>query len=108
MLHVRPMLEWRSEQRFRLTEPADGVLRVFLDATVHRNGDEWIAISREPAAVGETLMLDVLDVDAGCVGGHFVLCVQESRPIIVDGRVRHRVRLHDGLPPVLLEQQIRR
>ena len=84
------------------------MLRVFLDATVHRSGDEWIAISREPGAVGETLLLDVLDINAGQVGSQFLLFVQESRPVIVDGRVRYRIRLHESPPPVLFEQQIRR
>ena len=86
-------------------EPVEGVLRVLRDVIVHRESDhEWIAIGREPAVVGEILMLDVEDDDV-----RLTMCVIESRPIIIDGDMRHRIRLHSGeLPPVLFEQQVRR
>ena len=90
------MLGRRSDKRFRLTEPADGVVRFYRDVIVERHGDEWIAIGREPAVTGETLVLDVLDLDEGAPQGRFVLCVIESRPVIVDGDVRYRIRLHEG------------
>jgi hypothetical protein len=83
-------------------------MRVFLDITVSRHGDEWIAISREPGIAGETLMLDVVAGENGDVSGCFPVCVIESRPVIVEGDLRHRIRLHPGLAPVLFEQQIRR
>ena len=74
-------------------EPAEGVLRVLRDVIVHRDGDqEWIAIGREPAVVGEILMLDV---DEGDVRHRLTMCVVESRPVIVDGDMRHRIRLHN-------------
>ena len=83
------------------------MLRVLRDVIVHRESDhEWIAIGREPAVVGEMLMLDVEDGD---VPPQLTMCVIESRPVIVDGDMRHRIRLHSGeLPPVLFEQQVRR
>ena len=65
------------------------------------HGDEWIASSREPAVTGETLVLDVLDMDEGSQG-RFLVCVIESRPVIVDGDVRHRIRLHGGDSPAEL------
>ena len=88
-------------------EPFEGVLQVLRDVIVHRNGDqEWIAIGREPAAVGEILMLDV---DEGDVLRRLTMCVIESQPVIVDGDMRHRIRLQsDELPPIFFEQQIRR
>jgi hypothetical protein len=88
-------------------EPTDGVVRVFRDVIVRRESDEeWIAISREAAVVGETL---VLDVDEGEERQRFTVCVIESRPVIVDGDMRHRIRLQTNeLPPVLFEQQVRR
>ena len=88
-------------------EPVEGVLRVLRDVIVQRSGDhEWIAIGREPAVVGETLMLDV---DDGEFRHRLTMCVIESRPVIVDGDMRHRIRLHnDELPPILFEQQVRR
>ncbi len=91
--------------RFRFIEPVESVLRVLRDVIVHRAGDhEWVAIGREPAVVGETLMLDVDDGDAW---HRLTMCVIESRPIILDGDMRHRIRLHnDELPPIVFEQQI--
>lgn len=82
-------------------------MRVLRDVIVHRTGDEeWVAIGREPAAIGETLMLDVNDGDAW---HRLTMCVIESRPVVLDGDMRHRIRLHnDELPPILFEQQIRR
>ena len=79
-------------------EPIEGVLRVLRDVVVRRESDhEWIAIGREPAIVGEILMLDVEDDDV-----RLTMCVIESRPIVIDGDMRHRIRLHSGeLPPVL-------
>ena len=103
----RFMLGRRREKRFKLMEPIEGVLRVLRDVIVHRkDGDEWIAIGREPAVVGEILMLDV---DEGDVRNRLTMCVIESRPVIVDGDMRYRIRLQlDELPPILFEQQLRR
>jgi len=82
---------------------------VFRDVVVHRYGGEWIAFGREPAVVGETLVLDLLDLEDGDPEGRFTVCVIESRPVIVDGEMRHRIRLHtDEAAAVLLEQQVRR
>ena len=93
--------------RFRFIEPVESVLRVLRDVIVHRAGDhEWVAIGREPAVVGETLMLDVDDGDAW---HRLTMCVIESRPVMLDGYVRYRIRLQlDELPPILFEQQVRR
>ena len=102
------MLEQRSDKRFQLMEPAEGVLRVLHDVIVQRHGDEWIAISREPAIAGETLTLDVFDIQGTETDDRFAVRVIESRPVIVEGRLRHRLRLQPGPPPVLVEQQIRR
>ncbi len=74
-------------------------------------GDEWIALSREAALTGETLVLDVVltDVDAGEMRQRFPVFVIDSQAVIVDGDVRHRIRLQGGdLAPVLFEQQVRR
>jgi hypothetical protein len=95
-----------------LTEPARGWLRVFPDITVRPDGEnEWVGISREPAITGETLVLDVMVAatqDAE-TRERVSACVIESCPIVVEGNVRHRIRLHSGsvaLAP--LERQIRR
>jgi hypothetical protein len=83
---------------------------MFRDVIVRRQGnDEWIAISREAATTGETLLLDLPDLEDGDLGRRFPVCVIESRPVIVDGEMRHRLRLHMSEPaPILFEQQIRR
>ena len=83
------------------------MLRVLRDVIVRHNGDEeWIVIGREPAVVGETLILDVDDGD-GVQG--LTMCVIESRPVVLDGDMRHRIRLHNGeLPPIPFEQILRR
>ena len=92
-----------------MTEPADGVVRIFRDVVVHRYGNEWIAFGREPAVVGETLVLDLLDLDEGEPEGRFTVCVIESRPVILDGEMRHRIRLHANEPPgVNLEPRVTR
>ena len=89
-------------------EPVEGVLRVLRDVIVYCIGDQqWIAVGREPAVVGEILMLDVNDGDSR---KRLTMCVVvESRPVILDGDMRHRIRLQgDELPPILFEQQVRR
>ena len=102
----------RHDKRFRLAEPADGALRVFPDVVVQQDGtDEWIGISREPAVAGETLVLDVLQFDAveGEICRRLPVCVVESRPVIVDGDMRHRIRLHSGImASVRFEPLVRR
>ena len=105
------MPDRRYDKRYRLTEPADGGLTLFPDVVVQQRSDhEWIALSREAALTGETLVLDVVLGDGiGEIRQRFPVRVIDSRPIIVDGAVRHRIRLHRGGPPaVLFEQQVRR
>ena len=118
LIAVRPLLscmavaDRRRDKRFRLTEPAAGALRVFPDVVVHQDGtDEWIGISRQPAFAGETLVLDVVQFDAveGEIHRRLPVWVIESRPVIVDGDMRHRIRLHGGImASVGFEQQVRR
>jgi len=102
----------RSYKRFKLTEATDAVVRLFPDTIVEPNGDDdWIAMGREAAVAGETLILDIVqrDADSGEMRYRLPVRVIDSRPIILDGSLRHRIRLHRGGPPaVLLEQQVRR
>jgi hypothetical protein len=102
----------RRDKRFTLVEPAEGVVRVFPDVTVQPSGDdEWIAISREAAAAGETLFLDLVRNDAGDgeLCHRLPVCVIDSRPVIIEGAMRHRLRLSGGDHAfVLLDQHIRR
>ena len=45
-------------------------------------------------------MLDIvlLDTDEGELRHRLPVCVIDSRPIILDGDMRHRIRLHGGTP----------
>src|SRR3954453_12350132 len=99
------MPDRRRDKRYRLTEQADGVLRIFPDVVVQQSeADEWIAFSREAAMTGETLVLDVVLTDAefGEMRQRFPVFVIESQPIIVNGDLRHRIRLQGGdLAPIL-------
>jgi hypothetical protein len=106
------MRDRRRDKRYSLNEPIAGVVRMFRDVIVRQHGsDEWIAISREAAVTGETLLLDLPDHEDsdGDPGRRLPVCVIESRPVIVDGEMRHRLLLHVSEPaPILFEQQIRR
>jgi len=95
-----------------LTEPADGLLRIFPDVVVQQTArTEWVALSYEAAVIGETLVLDVVPADAaaGATRQRFLVSVIESQPVIVDGELRYKIRLQDGdREAVLFEQQVRR
>jgi hypothetical protein len=81
----------RRHERFAPGQPWDGAMRVLRDVIVQRDsGGGLVAIGQLPGVVGEQLTLDL----AG--GGHVVTCrvrVEECRPVILDGSVRHRMRL---------------
>jgi hypothetical protein len=81
----------RRHERFAPAQPWDGAMQVLRDVIVQRDGEAGlVAIGQAPGVVGEQLMLDL----AG--GGHLVTCrvrVEESRPVILDGHVRHRITL---------------
>lgn len=81
----------RRHERFAPAHPWDGAMKVLRDVIVQRDGEGGlVAIGQVPGVVGEHLVLDL----AG--GGHVVtcvVCVEESRPVILDGSVRHRMRL---------------
>jgi len=106
------MADRRRDKRFSLSEPAVGALTAFPDVVVQQGADdEWIGISRQPAVTGEMLVLDVLHSDAveGEIWRRLPVCVIESRPVIVDGDMRHRIRLDGGISAsVQFDQQVRR
>jgi hypothetical protein len=81
----------RSHPRFAVTNPWGGVIRILRDVVVNRvDRDELLAVSNAAAIVGETLSLDLIgDGQALAVKVRVI----DSRPVIIDGTVRHRVRL---------------
>jgi len=81
----------RSHPRFAVATPWLGAIRILRDVVVNRTGDdELLVVSNAAAVVGEVLSLELMG------GGQSVMvkvCVRDSRPVIIDGTVRHRVRL---------------
>jgi hypothetical protein len=91
--HVRTLTEaWMSRQRretrFEVRD-VEGVLRVLRDVVVHRNAmNELVAISSEAGLPGELVTLHLgTDVDVPTR-----IRVVESRPVVVDGQLRHHLR----------------
>ena len=90
----------RSHPRFSITTPSEGTLRVLRDVLVQRAvGDELVAISREAGVVGEILTLEVAERTSGSNVATKVRVI-ESRPMVLDGAVRHRLRLEQVNPPL--------
>ncbi len=81
----------RSHVRFSVIRSPGGVLRVMRDVVVQRAGDrEVIAISREPGVLGESV---VIEFPADDTSAGLQARVVESQPVVVNGAVRHRLRL---------------
>ena len=81
------MLGRRSHERFSVAPPVEGTLRVFQDVLIHRSHEgDLIAFAREAGVVGELLALDE-------AGEGTIVRVVESRPVVMEGAVRHRLRL---------------
>jgi len=81
----------RSHPRFAVASPWSGAIRILRDVVIDRTErDELLAVSNVAAVVGEMLSLELIG------GGQNVAVkvrVIDSRPVIIDGTVRHRVRL---------------
>ena len=81
----------RSHPRFAVATPWDGAMRVLRDVTVLRSeSDELHAVSHVPGISGEEMTLDLMG--AGATLGLKVKVI-DSRPMMVEGAVRHRIRL---------------
>lgn len=81
----------RSHARFAVSPAVEGVVRVLRDVMVQQNGDqELTVISREPGVLDECM---ALEIGESAEGVSMRVAVAESRPLIMDGSVRHRLRL---------------
>lgn len=81
----------RSHPRFMVATPWDGAMRVLRDVVIQRaDRDELQAVSHVPAVAGENMTLDLMG--AGTTLGLRVRVI-DSRPVMVEGAVRHRIRL---------------
>ena len=80
----------RSYPRFDITPSSEGVLRVLRDVVVQRDHDEdLLVIGREAGVIGDVMTLEI--AESGASGAE--VQVVESLPVIVDGTVRHSLRL---------------
>ena len=78
----------RSHPRFSVLPSPEGVLRVLTDVVVQSaTPDHLVVVSRHPGVLGELVSVQSPD-DEGVIAQ-----VLESHPIVVDGGVRHQVRL---------------
>lgn len=83
------MLGRRSYARVMIADGAEGVLRLARDIGVHEGHDgDWVAISREAGVLGEVVLVDLIDE-----GATLIARVVESKPVVTDGAVRHRLWL---------------
>ena len=81
----------RSYARFDMLRSPEGVLRVLHDVVIQSKTDGHIvAISREPGVLGESVSVQLLADDES----ELTAKILESQPIVVDGSVRHQLRLH--------------
>ncbi len=81
----------RSHSRFTIIPASEGVLRILTDVVVQQSDSrELVAISREPGIVGEVLAAQIMSRQGTM---HTAVRVAESRPLVSDGTVRHRLRL---------------
>ena len=80
----------RSHARFTVLPSPEGVLRVLRDVVVQSTTTEQLVVlGRHPGVRGE-----LVSVQSTSDSGEPVIAqVLESQPIIVDGSVRHQVRL---------------
>jgi hypothetical protein len=81
----------RSHPRYAVASPWEGGLRILRDVVVGRTStEELMAVCHAPGVTGELMTLDLM---GGGISLGFRVRVLESRPVIVAGAVRHRLRL---------------
>jgi hypothetical protein len=85
----------RKQPRITLLN-SPGVLRISRDVVVERATDNgWTAISREPGVVGEEL---TVVFPANGDKAPELVRVTASRPMLIDGSVKHELRLESVDP----------
>ena len=83
------MLKRRSAPRF-IVANGEGVLRVAHDVTLTPTAGELVVISVEPLVVSDAIMIEAV------IDGQFArvpVRVEQIRPVIVDGEIRHQIKL---------------
>ena len=81
----------RSHARFAVLQSPVGVLRVLRDIVIQSSADDHIvAVSREPGVLGELVSVQFAAQSCEALRAR----VLESQPVVMDGTVRHQLRLH--------------
>jgi hypothetical protein len=85
------MIGRRSYQRFSLGQPWSGAVRVLRGVSVYSTAEAELRVfSQAPGVIGEEMSL-VLTASVGSIT--LPVQVLDSRPVIIDGALHHRVRL---------------
>jgi len=80
----------RSHQRFTIATATEGTLRVLRDVLVERaTRDEVVVLGRHAGIVGERLRMELSESPEGVRE----VRVTDSRPVVAEGAVRHRLTL---------------
>ena len=80
----------RSHVRFAVLQSPLGVLRVLRDIVIQSSTeDQIVAVSREPGVLGELVSVQFPTRTPGVLRAR----VLESQPVVMDGTVRHQLRL---------------
>jgi hypothetical protein len=81
----------RSHLRFSISPAGEGGLRLLQDVLLHpSDGDLLVAVGRRAGIAGDLVSIELVDVD---LSPRLEMRIVESRPIILDGAVRHRIQL---------------
>ena len=82
----------RSHPRFAVFQSPAGILRVLKDVVVQGTANGHVlALSREPGVLGELVSLQFADEALNAR-------VIESVPVVIEGSVRHQLRLNRDAP----------
>ena len=83
----------RSHVRYAVLQSPEGMLRVLQDVVIQNTRPEHtIALSREPGVLGELVSVQFphRERDDTSIWAR----VLDSQPVVIDGSVRHQLRLH--------------
>jgi hypothetical protein len=89
---VERHVERRRRQRLALRRPVAGEISVMQDVVIEELRDTDVTvIAAMPVVQGEQMLLHVVQEDGG--GATLVVQGLERRPVVVDGQLRHRLRM---------------
>jgi len=81
----------RGHQRLTISGSTSGAVRVLRDVVIERmQRQELVTISQTPAAIGEEMFLELFSGNGSVA---LKVTVLDSRPVVITGSIRHRLRL---------------